>query len=55
MLMDFPESFETEQLLTRNPLFGDSPELHVAVEGRPRDALIYGMTPKEYEALQRRA
>jgi RimJ/RimL family protein N-acetyltransferase len=31
ILMDFPESFETERLLIRSPLPGDGPELHAAV------------------------
>jgi RimJ/RimL family protein N-acetyltransferase len=31
ILMDFPESFETERLLIRSPLPGDGQELHAAV------------------------
>ena len=31
ILMDFPESFETERLLIRSPLPGDGQELHAAI------------------------
>lgn len=32
ILMDFPESFETERLLIRSPLPGDGPEMHAAIK-----------------------
>ena len=31
ILMDFPESFETERLVIRSPLPGDGPEMYRAV------------------------
>ena len=39
ILIDFPESFETERLLIRSPLPGDGQELHAAV-GESRAAWI---------------
>ena len=32
ILMDFPESFETERLLILSPLPGDGPEMNAAVK-----------------------
>jgi hypothetical protein len=45
ILMDFPESFETERLSIRSPLPDE-----LGTEGEPRDILIYAMTREHREA-----
>jgi RimJ/RimL family protein N-acetyltransferase len=61
ILVDFPESFETERLLLRSPLPGDGPELHAAIR-ESRDDLAPWMawltehrTIADSEASTRRA
>src|SRR5215208_6137464 len=61
ILLDFPESFETERLLIRSPLFGDGPELHAAVTESMGELTPWMPWPKEHrtvddsEASSRRA
>jgi|SRR5215210_578247 len=61
ILMDFPESFETERLSIRSPLFGDGPEMHAAVRESMGELTPWMPWPKEHrpvddsEASARRA
>jgi RimJ/RimL family protein N-acetyltransferase len=61
ILMDFPESFETERLLIRSPLFGDGREMHAAVRESIEELTPWMAWPKEHrtvddsEAIARRA
>jgi RimJ/RimL family protein N-acetyltransferase len=61
ILMDFPESFETERLLIRSPLPGDGHELHAAVRESIDELTPWMPWPKEHrtvddsEAIARRA
>ncbi len=61
ILMDFPESFETERLLIRSPLFGDGQELHAAIRESIEELPPWMAWPKEHrtvddsEASSRRA
>ena len=47
ILMDFPESFETERLLIRSPLPGDGQELHTAVRESLGELTPWMAWPKE--------
>ncbi len=52
ILLDFPESFETERLLIRCPLPGDGHELHAAVR-ESIDELTHWMPwPKEHKTVE---
>jgi hypothetical protein len=51
ILMDFPESFETERHLIRSPLPGDGPELHAAVRESIEELTSW---PKARSVLTRR-
>src|SRR5215210_2772113 len=51
ILMDFPESFETERLLIRSPLFGDGPELHAAVRESMGELTPWMPWPKEHRTV----
>jgi hypothetical protein len=51
ILMDFPESFETERLLIRSPLFGDGPELHAAVRVSMEELTPWMPCPKEHRTI----
>jgi len=51
ILMDFPESFETERLLIRSPLFGDGPELHAAVRESMGELTPWMPWPKEHRTI----
>jgi RimJ/RimL family protein N-acetyltransferase len=61
ILMDFPESFETERLLIRSPLPGDGREMHTAVREYIEELIPWMAWPKEHgtvddsEASSRRA
>ena len=61
ILMDFPETFETERLLIRSPLPGDSPEMYAAVSESIEELTPWMAWPKEHrtvddsEASSRRA
>ena len=61
ILLDFPESFETERLSIRSPLFGDGPELHAAVRESMEELTAWMTWPREHrtvddsEASSRRA
>jgi RimJ/RimL family protein N-acetyltransferase len=61
ILLDFPESFETERLSIRSPLPGDGPELHAAVRESRGELAPWMLWPKEHwtvddsEASARRA
>jgi hypothetical protein len=51
ILMDFPESFETEWLLIRSPLPGDGPELHAAVRESIEELTPWMPWPKELRTV----
>jgi RimJ/RimL family protein N-acetyltransferase len=51
ILMDFPESFETERLLIRSPLPGDGPELHAAVRESIEELTPWMPWPKELRTV----
>jgi RimJ/RimL family protein N-acetyltransferase len=51
ILMDFPESFETERLLIRSPLPGDGPELHAAVRESIDELTPWMPWPKEHRTV----
>ena len=61
LLIDFPDSFETERLLIRSPLPGDGHELHAAVRESIDELTPWMPWPKEHrtvddsEAIARRA
>jgi len=61
ILVDFPESFETERLLIRSPLPGDGPEVYAAVRESLEELTPWMAWPKEHrtssdsEASTRRA
>ena len=51
ILMDFPESFETERLLIRSPLPGDGQELHTAVRESLGELTPWMVWPKEHRTV----
>jgi hypothetical protein len=51
ILMDFPESFETERPLIRSPLPGDGPELHAAVRESIEELAPWMPWPKEHRTV----
>jgi len=51
ILLDFPESFETERLSIRSPLFGDGPELHAAVRESMGELTLWMPWPKEHRTV----
>src|SRR5918998_3455497 len=51
ILMDFPESFETERLLIRSPLPGDGPELYAAVRESIEELTPWMPWPKEHRTV----
>ena len=51
ILMDFPESFETERLLIRSPLPGDGQELHAAVRESIEELTPWMTWPKEHRTV----
>ena len=51
ILMDFPESFETERLLIRSPLPGDGREMHAAVRESMKDLTPWMRWPKEHKTV----
>jgi RimJ/RimL family protein N-acetyltransferase len=51
ILMDIPESFETERLLIRSPLPGDGPELHAAVRESIDELDPWMPWPKEHRTV----
>jgi RimJ/RimL family protein N-acetyltransferase len=51
ILMDFPESFETERLLIRSPLTGDGHELHAAVRESIDQLTPWMPWPKEHRTV----
>ncbi|CAN5645168.1 GNAT family N-acetyltransferase [soil metagenome] len=51
ILMDFPESFETERLLIRSPLPGDGKELHAAVRESIEELTPWMAWPKEHRTV----
>ena len=52
ILMDFPESFETERLLIRSPLPGDGPEMHAAVKESLEELAPWMPWPKEHRTVE---
>jgi ribosomal-protein-serine acetyltransferase len=48
ILVDFPESFETERLLIRNPLPGDGPDMHRAIRESLKELTPWMAWPKEH-------
>ena len=51
ILMNFPESFETERLLIRSPHLGDGPELHAAVRESIEELTPWMTWPKEHRTV----
>src|SRR5215204_3515136 len=51
ILMDFPESLETERLLIRSPLPGDGQELHAAVRESIEELTPWMPWPKEHRTV----
>ena len=51
ILMDFPESFETERLSIRSPLPGDGPEVHRAVRESIGELTPWMAWPKEHKTV----
>ncbi len=51
ILMDFPESFETERLLIRSPRPGDGPEMHAAIRESIEDLSLWMAWPKEHRTV----
>jgi len=51
ILLDFPDTFETERLLIRSPLFGDGPELHAAVRESMGELTPWMPWPKEHRTV----
>ena len=51
ILMDFPESFETERLLIRSPLPGDGQEMHAAVRESLEELTPWMAWPKEHRTV----
>jgi len=52
ILIDFPDSFETERLLIRSPLPGDGPELHAAIKESLKDLTPWMPWPKEHRTVE---
>jgi hypothetical protein len=52
ILLDVPESFETERLLIRSPLPGDGPELHAAVTESLERLVPWMPWPKEHKTVE---
>src|SRR5215210_8201597 len=52
ILIDFPESFETERLLIRSPLPGDGQELHAAVGESIEELTPWMPWPKEHRTVE---
>jgi RimJ/RimL family protein N-acetyltransferase len=51
ILLDFPESFETERLSIRSPLPGDGPEMHAAVRESRGELAPWMLWPKEHRTI----
>jgi RimJ/RimL family protein N-acetyltransferase len=51
ILVDFPESFETERLLVRSPLPGDGPEVYAAVRESIGELSPWMAWPKEHRTV----
>src|ERR671915_2104068 len=51
IVMDFPDSFETERLLIRSPLPGDGHELHTAVRESIDELTPWMPWPKEHRTV----
>ncbi len=52
ILMDFPESFETERLLIRSPLPGDGPGMHAAIRESLGELTPWMPWPKEHRTVE---
>src|SRR5215203_785800 len=51
ILVDFPESFETERLVIRSPLPGDGPEVYAAVRESIEELSPWMAWPKEHRTV----
>jgi RimJ/RimL family protein N-acetyltransferase len=51
ILLDFPESFETERLSIRGPLPGDGPEVYAAVRESIDELTTWMAWPKEHRTV----
>ncbi len=51
ILLDLPESFETERLLIRSPLPGDGPEVYRAVRESIEELSAWMAWPKEHRTV----
>ena len=52
ILIDFPESFETERLRIRSPLPGDGPQMHAAVNESLGELTPWMPWPKEHRTVE---
>jgi RimJ/RimL family protein N-acetyltransferase len=52
ILLDFPESFETDRLFIRSPLPGDGPEVHRAVRESIGELTPRMAWPKEHKTVE---
>jgi RimJ/RimL family protein N-acetyltransferase len=52
ILLDFPDSFETERLLIRSPLPGDGPELHAAIKESLNELTPWMPWPKKHRTVE---
>ena len=51
ILVDFPESFETERLVIRSPLPGDGPEVHAAIRESIEELSAWMAWPNEHRTV----
>jgi RimJ/RimL family protein N-acetyltransferase len=51
ILLDFPESFETERLSIRSPLPGDGPEVYAAVRESIDELSLWMVWPKQHRTV----
>ena len=51
ILVDFPESFETERLVIRSPLPGDGPEVHAAIRESIEELSPWMAWPNEHRTV----
>ena len=51
ILVDFPESFETERLLIRSPLPGDGPEVYRAIRESIEELTSWMAWPKQHRTV----
>ncbi|MGD0138860.1 MAG: hypothetical protein ABSD28_08290 [Tepidisphaeraceae bacterium] len=55
ILLDIPESFETERLLIRVPRPGELRGHHVGIDGTLRNKMVFALTDEDWRKLPRAA